>query len=130
MNCEKIQARLTALLDGELSERQAAEMQAHLAACPACARVREELAAAARLADTWEEAGGEVWEAVRQEIERVDAAALLEEMRGLSVEINALRTEMAELRRQLAARPSEPAQRSSGLLLPYVSASAPRSLIV
>ncbi|MEO7795021.1 MAG: anti-sigma factor [Thermoanaerobaculia bacterium] len=47
MTCETMQERLTARLHGELSPTDRAELEAHLAGCPACA------AEAIRLAEIW-----------------------------------------------------------------------------
>ena len=58
-----VEAQVDALLDGELAERDAAEVEAHLAACPACARFRED-----RLA---------LRSAVRAELPRLDAPDVL-----------------------------------------------------
>jgi Ca-activated chloride channel family protein len=45
MNCEQTKEWLLAYLDGQVNERQRAEIEAHLAGCPACAAEREALAA-------------------------------------------------------------------------------------
>jgi anti-sigma factor RsiW len=58
-----IEVQVDALLDGELAERDAAEVEAHLAACPTCARFRED-----RLA---------LRSAVRAELPRLDAPDVL-----------------------------------------------------
>ncbi len=51
MNCERVRARLSALVDGELPPAEAAAVREHLAACPTCRaeeaelrRLREEVA--------------------------------------------------------------------------------------
>ncbi|MBQ2618238.1 MAG: zf-HC2 domain-containing protein [Oscillospiraceae bacterium] len=41
MNCTQAIDLMSAMLDGELSPEQAAELQAHLAVCPECARLME-----------------------------------------------------------------------------------------
>ncbi len=52
MNCEDYIERISAALDGELSPQEQAELDAHLAVCPECRRLRDELAALDRsLAD-------------------------------------------------------------------------------
>ncbi len=48
MSCQKVQERLSAWLDGELEEKVAQEMAAHLAECAVC---RRELAILQRLHD-------------------------------------------------------------------------------
>jgi anti-sigma factor RsiW len=44
MNCEQVKAWLLAYLDGEVTDRQRREIEAHLAGCPTCAAEMEELA--------------------------------------------------------------------------------------
>jgi anti-sigma factor RsiW len=58
-----VEAQVDALLDGELAKRDAAEVEAHLAGCPTCARFRED-----RLA---------LRSAIRAELPRLDAPDLL-----------------------------------------------------
>ena len=52
MTCERIEELLSAYLEGELAPAERAEVEAHLAACPACAEfaalMREALTATAR----------------------------------------------------------------------------------
>ncbi len=43
MNCERYRNELEDFIYGELTERRAAEIRAHLAACPACAALRHQL---------------------------------------------------------------------------------------
>src|ERR1041385_3913857 len=69
MNCRSVQNRLTALLDEELPKATAARIQAHLDTCQVCAQAWQEHLALHQLAAAWTVEGGEVWEAVRQEIE-------------------------------------------------------------
>ena len=118
MTCAQAQTRLTALLDGELSERMAARLQAHLAGCADCRRHQDELTAVREMTQTWETKGGEVWEAVRQEIAPGDFGALMAEMAALRAELQGVRAEVAALRAELAARPPEPARRPSAPLFP------------
>lgn len=49
MTCENALEAISAALDGELSPAQRAELDAHLASCPACAALFEELAGHSRL---------------------------------------------------------------------------------
>lgn len=42
MECRHVRGALPALIDGHLSPREAAEVQAHLAVCPACQRVERQ----------------------------------------------------------------------------------------
>ena len=44
MNCEKAQKWISLEMDGELSPRRAARLQAHLETCPMCRRTRDEWA--------------------------------------------------------------------------------------
>ncbi|MCC6749439.1 MAG: zf-HC2 domain-containing protein [Deltaproteobacteria bacterium] len=50
MSCVRIQRRLSAFLDGELSPRRAAAVRRHLAECPGCDRAAGELRQLAQLA--------------------------------------------------------------------------------
>jgi hypothetical protein len=73
MNCERCQTELEDLLYGELNERQAAEMRAHLSGCAECAAVRDDLERENELfAQFYErtaiEPSGEAWEAIRSRI--------------------------------------------------------------
>ena len=43
--CEKIQEMISAMLDGEISERDRAVIEAHIASCPECAAMYEDFAA-------------------------------------------------------------------------------------
>ena len=43
MNCKRITKELNAYVDGELSPRQASQVERHLEQCPQCARRRDEL---------------------------------------------------------------------------------------
>jgi anti-sigma factor RsiW len=45
MTCERVKAWLLAYLDGEVTDRQRDEIEAHLAGCPTCTAALEELAA-------------------------------------------------------------------------------------
>ncbi|HLV80518.1 MAG TPA: zf-HC2 domain-containing protein [Chthonomonadaceae bacterium] len=120
MTCARAQARLTALLDAELTERMSARLRAHLAECADCKRHWNELAAAREMAQAWTVEGGEVWEAVRQEIAPGDFSALMAEMAALRAALQDVRAEVAALRRELAARPAEPARRPSAPLFPVL----------
>jgi anti-sigma factor RsiW len=119
MTCERVRARLTAWLDGEIEEREVTPMQAHLADCPACQQARAELAAISEAADSWQAEGGTVWEAVQAQIAPADLDGVLQELQALRAEITALRAEVSDLRGQLANRPAE-SHRDSPLLLPYM----------
>jgi hypothetical protein len=73
MNCERCQTELEDFLYGELSERLAAEMRAHLADCADCVAVRDDLETESALfAQFYEQTAieptGEMWEAIRQRI--------------------------------------------------------------
>ena len=48
MKCKDIQRRLSAFMDGELSDEDMTQITSHIQACPDCARVLE------RLTHTWE----------------------------------------------------------------------------
>lgn len=73
MNCQRCQTELEDFLYGELSERLAGEMRAHLAACAACSAVRDELESENQLfakfyEQTAIEPTGEMWGAIRDHI--------------------------------------------------------------
>ena len=51
MRCRRVRRRLSAFLDGELSEKQASQMAEHIAACPDC---QQEVAS---LSSVWEQLG-------------------------------------------------------------------------
>ncbi len=51
MTCKEIRTSISAYLDGELSEKEARGVRAHLRDCPECARAREELVALNDLLD-------------------------------------------------------------------------------
>lgn len=73
MNCERCQTELEDFLYGELSERLAAEMRAHLAACADCTALRDDLERENQLftqfyEQTAIEPAGEMWEVIRQRI--------------------------------------------------------------
>jgi anti-sigma factor RsiW len=74
MNCELYQTELEDFLYGELAENRAAEMRAHLAACPACAQARETLEREQEIfaqyhEQTALEPAPELWAAVRTRIQ-------------------------------------------------------------
>ncbi len=129
MNCRDVQSRLTALMDGELPEATAARIQAHLDTCATCAPIWQEHLALRQLTAAWTVEGGEVWEAIRQEIEPDTLGEILSEMQRMRSEIKALRTEVAALRAQVAARPVEEA-RGPSPLLPYAPAARSTSVLM
>jgi predicted anti-sigma-YlaC factor YlaD len=106
MKCEQVQEQRTAWLDGELTPEAAARIETHLAECAACRQAGEEARAFREMANAWEMEGGEVWEAVRRQIEADDLRAILETIQSLRAEMRALRAEVTDLRHQLAERPS------------------------
>ncbi len=123
MTCDTVRQRLNALLDDECSAREEAQMRVHLAACPQCAAEYEQLAATRQAANAWSMEGGEIWSALREQIEAPDLASVLEELRHLRAEVRSLRAEVATLRAQAADR-STPVLRSPSPLLPYTPSTA------
>lgn len=118
MTCADAQAELTAFLDGELTGDAAAAVNQHLAACAACARTRDALAAATHLADVWQVQGADIQSAVLTQIALEDMAS---EMARLRAEVETLRAEVAALRRPVSA---------PGLLFPYAPPiSAPLHIV-
>ncbi len=86
MNCERYRNELEDFLYGELSEARAAEMRAHLIACPVCAalcdRIERENEIFARFYEqTAIEPTGEMWEAVCARI-NTEPGQLIEERRS------------------------------------------------
>lgn len=74
MDCERYQIEIEDFLCGELSERRAAEMRAHLAECPDCAALRDQVERENALyAEFYEqteiEPAGEMWDAIRARIQ-------------------------------------------------------------
>ena len=49
MNCDQALEAISAALDGELSAKERAQLEAHLAHCPSCAALFDELAGQSRL---------------------------------------------------------------------------------
>ncbi len=130
MNCLAVRDHLTALVDGELTQASAAQVREHLTQCADC---REEYVAQTALrkaARAWEvEGGGDVWAVVRREIEQPRLSDLLDEIRRLRTELQTLRVEVADLRRQRSAYPSTaPLSTPSVRAFPY--AAAPSDLPV
>jgi hypothetical protein len=117
MNCSMAEARLAALLDGELPHAAERALRGHLERCERCAAALHEAAAAVRLADEWRTDGREVWAAVSSAIEREAGRDLAAEVRALRREVAALRAEIAELR--ATAEPTARGQDRSVLLAPY-----------
>ena len=107
MNCENLQSRLTALLDGELPEDEAAAAERHLAGCSGCTQARAELLAVKKMASAWNTDVPDTSARVLAAIAAGDQRLLLDEVRLLRTEMEALRSEVTMLRRQLSPR-SEP----------------------
>ena len=101
MNCEEVQARLTALLDGELTADIAAAAEWHLAGCPACTQAHADFVAVREMASVWSIDTPDISARIMQAVVDDGQSVLLDEMRGLRAEMEALRTEVAALRRQL-----------------------------
>ncbi|MGI4789208.1 MAG: zf-HC2 domain-containing protein [Janthinobacterium lividum] len=125
MTCDTLQAQLTAWLDGELMPEMAAEMEQHLAACFDCALARVDLAAVREMAAAWTVDVPDISRWVMQAVEFDDQPLhisrqvmppvesdnqrlLLEEIRHLRTEMQDLREELAALRRQLLRRIETP----------------------
>ena len=108
MNCELIQSRMTALLDGELSPDAAADTERHLADCFACTQRRAELIAVKESASAWNMDAPDISARVMAAIAADDQHLLLNEIRLLRAEMAELRAEVAALRRQTARRVETP----------------------
>jgi anti-sigma factor RsiW len=120
--CEIIQAHITALLDDELTQSDAATLRSHIAGCGVCAQAFEQIQQTLKTVDAWNAAGSDIWQAVeeritpetdtipRETVSQDDLRAVLTEMRALRTEIQELRGEVGSLRRLLSAtRQSAPA---------------------
>ena len=129
MNCKTVRTRLTALLDAELSARVVAQVRPHLESCPDCVRALEEERLLRTQAAAWSVESGDVWEAVREEIQREAHAEILTEVRRLQADILALRGEVALLRAQLTVRRQEGSSGPSPLL-PCVPADRSTSVLM
>ncbi len=105
MNCELVQPRLTALLDGHLGGELAAEIARHLADCPACTQAHAELLAVKEMASAWNVNAPDTHARVMQAVAHDSESALLDEVRLLRTEMAELRAEVAALRRRLSPRP-------------------------
>lgn len=86
MNCERYRNELEDFLYGELGEARAAEMRAHLIACPDCAALRDRIERENEVftrfyEQTAIEPTGEMWEAVRARI-NTEPGRLIEERRS------------------------------------------------
>ena len=108
MNCDLIQSRIIALLDGELSPDAAADTERHLADCPACNQRRAELVAVKEAASAWNMDAPDISVRVMSAIAADDQHLLLDEIRLLRTEMADLRAEVAALRRQTARRIETP----------------------
>lgn len=78
MRCRKSQKDISRAIDGELSERERARLEKHLAACPECRSLSEDLgrivAGAARLETPTP--SDKVWSAIRAELVKGKAASV------------------------------------------------------
>ncbi len=108
MNCELVQSRLAALLDGELRADAAAETERHLADCPGCSQSRAELLAVKEMAAVWDVDAPDIITHVMQAIFADEQCLLLAEIQLMRAEMEVLRAEMEALRRQLPPRPETP----------------------
>ena len=82
MTCERMQRDLEDLLDGELTARRAGEVRAHLAACPSCQEVRNQLEAEAAAFAVFRERteiepSNEMWSTIRERIRHAPAPACI-----------------------------------------------------
>ena len=105
MDCSHARELLVARLDGELAAAQAGEIEAHLTACPECARELESLERASGALRAW---------AIATEDTRT-AADLRDEVAELRSRVERLEARGAELSRPV------PAPSSPGMLLPHLA---------
>ena len=108
MNCELIQSRMIALLDGELSPDTADAVERHLAGCLACTRHRAELIALKEAASAWNIDAPDISARVLAAIAADDQRLLLDEIRLLRAEMADLRAEVVALRRHTVRRVETP----------------------
>lgn len=72
--CEKIQEKLSEMLDGELSEADEAEVRAHIAHCPDCAALYAAFSALSEAAAEPEDVPDELHAAVMDRVRRAEKA--------------------------------------------------------
>jgi anti-sigma factor RsiW len=130
--CEIIHAHITALLDDELSQTDAATLRSHIRGCALCTQAFEQIQQTLKTADAWNiqgsydasnTVGTDLWEALEKQIapesnnaspesvSQDDLRGVLTEMRALRTEIQELRGEVGLLRRLLSAtRQAAPAK--------------------
>lgn len=72
--CEKIQEKLSEMLDGELSETDEAEVRAHIAHCPDCAALYAAFSALSEAAAEPEDVPNELHGAVMDRVRRAEKA--------------------------------------------------------
>jgi len=116
--CDDIRSRLAAYVDSELDNINRQIVDDHLAGCVDCAAIVQGYRAiqAAFLVD----AGADgLWDAVHARIDAPDATTvLLTELRLMRDEMQGLRAEVADLRRELGRRPPSPPVRTSPFSFP------------
>lgn len=127
IGCEQVQGRLAALRDGECRPAETARIEAHLAGCLDCARLREEQEQVHQAAGAWQVKTADLWPTLQARIESEANREALEALRGeiarLRDQVRSLEAEVALLRRETTERPFRPSAQPSPLL-PY---SAPSS---
>ena len=104
MNCDTLQAQLTAWRDGELPPETTAEIETHLASCAECTRALAKLSAVEEMAAVWTVATVDLTERVLNAVAADEQSLLLEEIHALRTEMQTLRAEVSDLRRRLAPR--------------------------
>jgi len=118
-DCEDFRPMITALVDRELSAGDAARVEEHLRICEQCAQVFTEcskLQNAAGMAHLPQTA--DLWARISDEISDEPETSMVEEMRLMRLEMNALRQEVAGLRRELEQRQTPQYSRSNALSVP------------
>ncbi len=104
MTCDVLQVQLTAWQDGELPPETAAKIEAHLASCTQCTQSLAELSAVGEKADVWTVDAPDLTERILSAVDQNEQILLLDEIRALRGEMQALRVEVSDLRRRLSRR--------------------------
>ena len=127
MNCPETQTLLVARRDGELSPEIAALVQAHLAQCAICSAEAQQIEAVIADTDRWRipnKDADTIWAGVEAKITAPDLTDVLNELRQIRQEMELMRVEVADLRRQIAIRPSA-ARPTSSRLFPFAPSADP-----
>ena len=113
IKCDEMRPQIAAMLDRDLTPTDAAEVEAHMKECAACAKVLDDYRAL-KMAAAQSSAPDAVslWARIDSAIADTPDIDMLAEMRLMRQEMQAMREEVAALRRELAKRPAAPPTRT------------------